>query len=237
MKLIQLVEINSLDINHFDSLISYKVEVVAIYLDKDSEEIWEEDLDYIDYHYTIVQKILTSTTTFQPIILLNNTEFRKIEYGKLSIGEYIDLDYYLSKNDILKALMIIYRRFKQKSIFDEIKYEKYSNYFDIREEFFLDLEVDKVLGVINDYIKWREQLLVNYKGLFNTDSEDDEEDGVISNISVKQAKHRAEQEATFSWERLILSVADGDFTKVKEIFQLPVLLFFNLLSTKKVFNI
>lgn len=233
LKLHQLVEILGLNQNNFNTIIEYQVECVSIFLDMDPEIIWEKDNEFLKYNFNLFNKIINNKSTSKDIIEINNEPFHKIKFEKLTLGEYIDLDYYSTKKDgIINIISILYRRINQIDEFTEIEFKPASI-----SNIFLDVDIRDVLGVKYEFDIWKNQLINNYKGLFDM-SYDEDFDDIEENetLSVKQARINEEQKNQFNWEHTILSVVNNDITKVEQALEMPVILFFNLLSSIKLNN-
>lgn len=237
MKLRTLIEILSLNKDDFNTSISYQIEIVSIYLNEDPELLWDKDIDYIVNNYNIVNNILHSESKSNNEILINNEVFRKIPFNKLTLGEFIDLDYYDKQSDgLLNIIMVLYRRYKQDDELSPIIFEKYGDFFEIRKEHFLELNILDVLGVKNEFNNWKNKLYDNYKGLFDMpyEDEDEDEDDIKETLSVKQAKYKEKQKSQFNWENTLLNLTNNDLTKIDKLFDMEIILFFNLLSSIKI---
>lgn len=230
LKLHQLVEILGLNQNNFNTIIEYQVECVSIFLDMDPEIIWEKDNEFLKYNFNLFNKIINNKSTSKDIIEINNEPFHKIKFEKLTLGEYIDLDYYSTQADGLQHIIpILYRRLVELDEFTVIQYQGPSKY-----SVFLDTDISDVIGVKYEFDEWKSRLLETYSGLFEMQYEDDEESEEPSTITVRQARQEVENRNAFNWESTILHTCNQDITKVESVLEMPVILFFNLLSSIKI---
>lgn len=235
MKVHQLQEILQLNQDNFNTSVEFQVEAVSIYLDLDSEEIFNWPKSRLDEQFKIIKLILNATSTSLDAFSVNEFTFFKLPFTKLSLGAYIDLEYYSSQADgFVKMITILYRQRHQLTSIDEIQYEPYKNWIDERLPLFLNADVSNVIGIKSEYIKWKNNLVEHYKGLFDqVIFEEEESNNELGKINTIKAKKAEEQRRQFSWEHIILKICNGDATKFQECLEMPVILFFNILSSIK----
>ena len=158
-------------------------------------------------------------------------------FNKLTLYEYIDLDYYFTDNYITnldKVCAICYRNTKVNEWGDEV-WEPYEFDCTLRAEKFLDLPITDVYGLVHEFIKYRDSFLKNYENLFSGDLDDalsNEERAKLSPDEIKDIE-KEQALAKWSWEQTIYGLTNGDITKSKAIGALPLIYVFNTLSMKK----
>jgi hypothetical protein len=77
-------------------------------------------------------------------------------------------------------------------------------------------------ATLENYIKYRLQILDTYKGLFEDNEEDDDEE---EEKEVKEKKSTTE-----NWLNIIYQLSKGDITKANEVTNLPHIMVLNWLS-------
>lgn len=237
MKLFQLLQILQLDKNSFDSNVDLQVEMVSIYLDIDPQEIYEWNKDKLDQQVLIIQKVVNATSKVKEQISHDGYTFYKMPFSKLTLGEYIDIEYFMVKPDgILQLISIIYRKAKPKTRLTDYQYEKYGDWLNVRTEFFKDIQVADVVGLKSEFLEWRKLLHQSYSGLFDQGYDGDEEETPPDNLSkIEKAKQDSTEKAqtAFTWENIIINLCDNNLANYEDILNLPIILVFNILSAKK----
>lgn len=236
MKLHQLEEIIQLNVEEFETFTAFQVEAVSIFMDEDPEVVWEWDKVVLDEKFNIIKRILNNPSSSLDVLELNGSTFYKVPFNKLSLGAYIDLEYFLEKPDKLtEVITILYRQRSQANPLAEEIYEPYDNWLAVRKPTFSEANVLDVLGVKTEFLQWRSDLVKQYSGLFDFEPEEEpEEEDELSRINALKAKKAEEQRRNFSWEHIILKMCNGDATRFESCLEMPVVLFFNILSSIKI---
>lgn len=162
-------------------------------------------------------------------------------FSKLTLYEYIDLDYFFTDNYITnlhKVCAILYRQTKLNEWGDEIM-EPYDFDCNIRAEKFLDLPITDVYGIVHEFLKFRENFLKTYENLFTGEADTPLTDEEKANMDPEEIKEieQEEKQAKYSWEQTIYGLTNGDITKSDKIGVLPLVYVFNILSMKKELDI
>jgi hypothetical protein len=162
-------------------------------------------------------------------------------FSKLTLYEYIDLDYFFTDNYITnlhKVCAILYRQTKLNEWGDEIM-EPYDFDCNIRAEKYLDLPITDVYGIVHEFLKFRENFLKTYENLFTGESDTPLTDEEKANMDPEEIKEieQEEKQAKYSWEQTIYGLTNGDITKSDKIGVLPLVYVFNILSMKKELDI
>ena len=159
--------------------------------------------------------------------------------SKLTLFEYIDLDYFFNENylkNIDKICAILYRQAKTNRWGEEIL-EPYDYDINIRADKFLDLPITDVYGIINEFLKFRENFLDVYANLFGEVDEITEEDRATLDVEEIKEIEQEKKESKWSWERMLYGLTNGDITKTEAVGALPLVYVFNVLGMKKELNI
>lgn len=158
-------------------------------------------------------------------------------FNKLTLYEYIDLDYFFQNNylsNLDKVCAICYRQTRINEWNEEVL-EPYDYDCNIRAEKFLDLPITEVYGIIGEFIKYRDTFLKNYENLFSGDLDDElteEEEKELTPEEIKEIK-KEQSAVKWSWEQTIFALTNGDITKSRAVGNLPLIYVFNMLAMKK----
>lgn len=162
-------------------------------------------------------------------------------FNKLTLYEYIDLDYFFTDNYITnlhKVCAICYRQTRLNEWGEEVM-EPYDFDCNIRAEKFLDLPITDVYGIVHEFLKFRENFLKTYENLFTGEADTPLTDEERANMDPEEIKEieQEEKQAKYSWEQTIYGLTNGDITKSDKIGTLPLVYVFNILSMKKELDI
>ena len=162
-------------------------------------------------------------------------------FNKLTLYEYIDLDYYFSNDyigNLANICAICYRQSRINEWGEEIL-EPYDYDCTIRADKFLDLPITDVYGIVHEFIKYRDNFLKNYENLFSGELDEeltDEERQEMDPDEIKEIE-KEQSFAKWSWEQTIYNLTKGDITKSDKVGALPLIYVFNILSMKKELDI
>lgn len=237
MKLNQWLEINDLKVNNFDSFIDYQVEVISIYDNTDPDELYDLSVKEITSKYNIINKELNKLHKPKPIININGYNLYKKPFNKLTLGQWIDLDYFLSNNQIIESLIILYNQKIEDNI-NEDKWEEYGSFIEKRKPLFLDLPYTDVIGVVNEFIEWRDNFITINHEHFNVEQEEEDLSELTQSqiAEIKKIEMQEKKKVKFVWESFIMRLCNDDITKFNEVTNLPLILVFNIISMQKTLN-
>jgi hypothetical protein len=229
----QFKELSELNIEHFDSKFDLEVEELSIALDEDPEVIMSMTPSEFLKKRSLLQTYLNKPAKPKDEIFIDGFTFKKKPFVKFTLGEWIDLEYYITNQKWLEAVILIYR-LSENTHFSEVKWEDWGSLVEPRINHFMETQFDATRGVIEEAIKWRAQIIEVNSELFSIPVEE-EGDDLPDEMKMEVARARAEDEkkAKFAWERTIMDLCNNDVTKFQEVLNLPVILIFNILSMKK----
>ena len=214
----------------------YNSEILSIITDEPIDTI--EDLDIETLNAYIEQcKWALSEPSKQYKNKLFGMQIKSL--AKLSLFEYIDLDYYFNDNyhtNLDKICAILYRQSKINRWGEEIL-EPYDYDISIRAEKFYDLPITDVYGIINEFLKFRENFLNVYANLFGEVDEITAEDKATMDPEEIKNIEQEKKESKWSWERMLYGLTGGDITKTEAVGALPLTYVFNILGMKKELDI
>ena len=214
----------------------YNSEILSIITDEPIEDIEDLDIDELNALVDQCKWALSQPSNKFKSELLG----MKIKpFNKLCLYEYIDLDYYFTHNYITNLANIcgvLYRQSKVNEWGEEI-IEPYEYDCTIRADKFLDLPITDVYGIINEFLKFRENFLDVYANLFGEVDEITEEDRATLDVEEIKDLEQEKKESKWSWERMLYGLTNGDITKTEAVGALPLTYVFNVLGMKKELNI
>jgi len=158
-------------------------------------------------------------------------------FSKLTLYEYIDLDYYFVNDyigNLANICAICYRQTRVNEWGEEIL-EPYDFDCTLRAEKFYDLPVTDVYGVLHEFIKYRDNFLKNYENLFSGELDEELSNEERNNMDAEEVKEieKEQAQAKWSWEQTIYGLTKGDITKSEKVGALPLIYVFNILAMKK----
>ena len=237
----QFLELQQINLNDFQSDFYVMLEKLAIITNTSADDEEWEEMDVIEVSKLIQSRLFLNQ---QPPLRYKQKlgdDFIVLSFNDLTLGEFIDLDHYLT-NDIIdnfpKILSILYRKYKIGE-WNETIIEPYST-IDKKSRVleFEDLPITDVYGVVDAFIKWKNDFMDKYEALWEPDIEDSySEDELKRDPSLRheiekekkeEAKHRK-----WGWIKLIYNLADGDMLKIRDITGLKLVYIFNILAMKK----
>lgn len=241
VKVYQFKELRSL--KEAEGFLNIQLETLAILSDISTEEIEELTLEEISNLFRSVKWVLNEPKKglANEIVIDEETYFLQ-PFNKLTLDEFIDLEYFL-QNDYLTHIAhiasVFWRRIDRDK-WQNISFEPYIFSPFERQQIFEEIEITKIYGIVPEYIKYRENILNNYKGLFNEDDEDDDErldpkdfDSLEEYKEELKAQEQSKKAKKWGWENLIFELCEGDLTKIKAVGKLPLILVFNMLAMRK----
>lgn len=222
----QWVELNSIDQEEYNSVFLYTLEAISILSDTDPEELEElspEELIDLAAKVSFVKREPSN----KPNELVKG--FRLKPLDELTLGEFIDLEHYVSQTteNFTLLLSILYKRWKTNE-WGSLIFEPYSYSIMSRKDIFQDVSINEVFGAVNNYINYATDFKQRYENLFNPVIEEDE--GV--ELDAEDLKAEAEEKVftKWSWEKLLYDLSNQDITKIDAVTDLPLVFVFNMLS-------
>jgi len=242
ISLSQYLELTKLNPDDYQSQIEFVIEKLAIVTNTSSDDEYWELMSYNE-----LLRILESISFIQssPPNKFKHQLLDKyyyIGFNEITLGGFIDLEYFLS--DLSKFFPIVFRQKKQDDFGNDV-YETYSSYnLDKRAELFSEIPITHLFGLINEYIKFRDEIFNQYQGLLAQSIEEDEEHLkklIETNpelaAEIEADKKEEAKEKKWGWERLLFHLSGGDFTKIEDILNLKLIFVFNLLGMKRELNL
>lgn len=154
-------------------------------------------------------------------------------FNKLKVEEFLDLEYYVTK-DYIEHLPIICAILYKRTIVNVwgvLEYEPHEYDLEDRVHQFKDLSINSVYGVVSSYLEWRENFLNTYSNLFEEPiTEEDLEEVEPEDRKELEAEMRLSK---WAWEKTIYVLANEDITKMEKVLGMNIIFAFNMLSMKK----
>lgn len=248
----QFIELSNLKQKDFETDIDFQQYQLSVILNKSLDEIG--DISYEDFPtiYGNNTKFLSTqipTNRSKSTLNIDLTTFNLIKFNELSVGEFIDLENYISDgyiNNLGVICAILYRIYTPPT--NPKLYlptcEPYGNWIFLRSELFLDIPITDVWGTIKSYLEFRDLVFEKYEGLFSsTEEQDEEESELVNELSSEEKKIIAEEKKAqetinkWGWDLFIMRIAKYDSTKMDMAINMNFIQALNFLSVKKELNI
>lgn len=228
------------------SLINYQIEVVSIYEDIDPVEVGNYNLKKLrEKSNPIIKLIVSLEGDNYKLNETIETEIGPLYYKSLStftLGEYIDLESFLVKEEYDKVLTLLYRQC-DKSPYGKDKWEEWGGYSQKRTTLFSDIDVTLLVGALNMIMKEKKDFLNKFKQIFSTDNFNYDDELNNPNLTadekriILEEKKKEDVIKSFNFEFMILSYAEGDFTKLEDIVNMNVNVLFKFILVKQQYDI
>lgn len=222
----QWVELSTIDPQEFNSVFLHTIEALSILSDTDPEEL--EDLDPEEL-IDLAKKVsfIQREPSNKPKQAVKGFMLKPLD--ALTLGEFIDLEYYISQTteNFTLLLSILYKRWKRDE-WGNLIFEPYVYKLNERTDLFNEVSINEVFGAVNNYIAYSNDFKQRYENLFNPVIEQDEE----VELDAEDLKAEAEEKVftKWSWEKLLYDIANEDLTKIDAVTDLPLVFVFNMLS-------
>jgi hypothetical protein len=223
----QFLEIRSLSSE--DGMFNYQIDVLSALTDSDISEFEELDIDELS-ELTSQIKWIQSDPSRRYKNKLDKYVLKP--FSKLTLGEFIDLEYYFSNNyldNFCHILALLYRR-TSKNVYGDDIIEPYEYSPKDRLDWYLDYPITDVYGIIPEYLKYRENFTNTYTNLLVDVVPDDE---VLEDADEIKEQKREQEKQKFAWESTIMALCNDDLSKFNDILNMSVVLVFNILGMKK----
>ena len=223
----QFLEIRSLSSEN--GIFNYQIDVLSALTDSDISEFEELDIDELSELTSQIKWIQSD-----PSRRYKNKIDKYVlkPFSKLTLGEFIDLEYYFSNNyldNFCHILALLYRR-TSKNVYGDDIIEPYDYSPRDRLDWFLDYPITDVYGLIPEYLKYRENFTNTYTNLLVDVVPDDE---VLEDAEEIKEQKREQEKQKFAWESTIMAICNDDLSKFNSILNMSVVLVFNILGMKK----
>jgi hypothetical protein len=223
----QFLEIRSLSSE--DGMFNYQIDVLSALTDSDISEFEELDIDELS-ELTSQIKWIQSDPSRRYKNKLDKYVLKP--FSKLTLGEFIDLEYYFSNNyldNFCHILALLYRR-TSKNVYGDDIIEPYEYSPRDRLDWYLSYPITDVYGLIPEYLKYRENFTNTYTNLLVDVVPDDE---VLEDAEEIKEQKREQEKQKFAWESTIMALCNDDLSKFNDILNMSVVLVFNILGMKK----
>ncbi len=169
-----------------------------------------------------------------------NTTIKEYTYkglNTLTLGEYIDIDTYLSQgvfNNLTTFASIVYRKSKVNEwgvrVFEPYEYDIFE-----RAKEFEPLPITYIYGLLKEWAVYKENILTVYAEILDSSITDEE----ISEAEEedKEDLTKEKQVQGFGWERLLYNLSGEDITKFDALTKLHFIFVMNMVSMKNALKI
>lgn len=226
----QFLELREVEKVEYDSNIDKLIDVISIIEDCDPETLTELSLSELDKRFKANDFVLNEP----PKMFRKEIEgYNFKELSTLTLAEYIDLSHYFQEDyiDNLPTICgILYRRGGACQEWGHPKIEPYEYDPVERGKMFLSLPVTYTYGIIQEFIKFKEDFEDTYAPLFEPEFDEDEEYEPTEEDKIEEEKKK------FSWEHFVYNLCDGDLTKSNNVLNLGLIYVFNMLAMKNTYG-
>lgn len=228
-----------------DNQTEFLINKIGVILNISNEEV--EDLEYEEFIDIENQLSWTNNPPTSPPVkslTIQDIDFHLIKnLNSISLGEFIDLEYYFQDGyvkNLTIILAILYRPIKsEESILRPTIHETYDYDPRHRAKLFDEISIDLVYGIIPYYLNWRNKLLQDYHGLFNTESTNVDDEELLEGLSgvekaeMMKALDAEKKQKKWSWTLFLYALADNDALKIESASKLGILAALNIYSMRQ----
>jgi hypothetical protein len=158
--------------------------------------------------------------------------------NKITLGEYIDLQFYFKTEDISKIVAVMFRLFKKdKTPFDGYVLEDYNYDIDIRSRIMLDQNISLFFQIREDFYKLNKMINNNYSLIFDIEDGDIED---LSQLTKKEQilyernkKLKTSYSGNNAWFNIVYNLCKEDITKMNDILKMNIFTILKILKTQK----
>lgn len=229
----QFIELRQLKAE--DGIFNHNIDVLCALTDSLPEDFDTLDIAEVADIFKELQWLYT-----EPSKLYGNRvgKFHLKPMNDLTLGEFIDLEYYFTTDYIQYFPNICALLYRIPELMEDgvvSKWETTDFKTSSRVHYFLYQPITKVYGVLTDYIKFRDSFISSHKNLMSEQVGED-----LNDITDPEEKKEAEREKSsqkWGWEQLIWSMCNGDLTKYDQVINMKLVLVFNFLAMRKELDI
>lgn len=227
----------------WESDIQQMIEEISLFADCAPDDEFFDDITLKDLYALYAELKWTKFTpkgVLSPEIKERRHQFFPIELQNLSLGAYIDCNHYLKNEQLLEIFAIIYRQ-KEIGKWGHTEIEPYKYNLEERKRFFKNAKVTEIFGVINYFKEWHQEIQNKYSSIFadpDWDKIEGEEQLPPEEVAqIKKEIAQDKQKAPFSWLGIVWELSNHDIANFSQVFEVPVILAFNVLSMRKALKI
>ena len=229
----QFIELRQLKAE--DGLFNHNIDVLCVLTDSYPDDFDDAELHEVGEWFKDLQWLYSEPSKNY---VSRVGKFHLKPMNELTLGEFIDLEYYFSNNYIeyLPNICALLYRIPSKVEDDTvIEWESTNFKTSSRTHYFLEQPITKLYGILTEYIKFRDQFITKHSNLMTEDIEED-----LSDIDDPEERKEAEKQKAsnkWGWEQLIWSMCNGDLTKYDQVINMKLILVFNFLAMRKELDI
>lgn len=235
------IELIDIKVENYKNNFEYKIEIISLLNDiANDDDIFEElDITELDQLLNSIKWLFN-----EPNNKLKNciSQYKLKNLNDLTLGEFIDIDYYFRLDSIKNIHLIaaiLYKKIKIDEWENEIIEPYIYNIYN-RSELFLNESINDIYGIIKYFYDFKESIINNYSNIFKNYNEEiiDKENLDIEEIQeIEKEIEEDKKKGEFSWQIIIYNLCNGDLSKFNDIVNLPLIYVLNTLSLKKSFNL
>lgn len=233
----EYIELNEIESNSELSFFGKNLEKVCLLTDDDSweDKSFGEVIGVIKENNWLISKIPSNHKTE-----INN--FKLIPFTKITLGEWIDLEGYVLNDKLLNVVALLYKQHTTDE-WGNVEFEPYKYKTNDRISKFEEIYITDVYSAVEDVIKFRESVLRSYQDLFvNLDEDfvaDEDDKELLTEQEIEEIKRdikKQNERKGFAWQKLLDDISAGDWTRIENLLEMPVLFVFNMLMMRDKFK-
>lgn len=217
----QLLDLKAVDPLEVDTSTGLLVKKVSILCEVEEEVVEELDVEELMSLALVLSFANEDPTTYKERI----ENYVMKPFSKLTLGEFITLDVYVSTDYIknaAKIISIIYRRWKIGEFGSEELEQLGKIDIEKRAEEMLNAKAGEVFGVIAEFLKFRERFMERYADQFEGDDDEDDEEEEMSEAERLREEAKRKKLKKWAWHSLIYRLCQGDLTKIEAVTELEL---------------
>jgi len=214
-----------------DGLFNHNIDILCTLTDSYPEDFDDAELHEVAEWFKDLQWLYSEPSKLHSDCV---GKFHLKPMNELTLGEFIDLEYYFTQDYIKNLPSICALLYRIPEIIEDgvvAKWETTNFKVSARAHYFLEQPITKLYGILTEYIKFRDQFISSHSNLMTEDVEDD-----LTDIDDPEERKEAEKQKAsnkWGWEQLIWSMCNGDLTKYDQVINMKLILVFNFLAMRK----
>jgi hypothetical protein len=215
-------------------MFQYQIDIICALTDSDTADFDDIDIDELK---KITDQIKWVNSEPSRRYSKNVGPFTLQPFDRITLGQFIDLEYYFANNyytNFCNILSIVYKQ-TNVNIYGNTILEPYDYIASDRAYMFQDFYITDVYGIINEYLKYRESFTNSYTHLL-VDQDAHLDDEVLTDPEEIKEQQREKKQQEHIWTYTIMQLCNGDASRFDKILNMPAILIFNILAMQKTFD-
>lgn len=232
--MLTLRQYKELKADTIDNVFYKMIHNVSVVLNLDPSEVEDWNIEKLVKEYEKTKTVTRISNNYSKTITISSVELSLIDFPSMSLGQFIDIETYISEgyiSNIDKICAVLYLQTSKGGIYEDSR-ESYAKVnIDNRAELIADLPARKTLGAVNKYLKFRERFFDSYDVFYDplegveVDKMDEEELKIY-----EQEKDKVEKDKSNQYMKVVNDLSQNDITKFDKVLEQNLFLAFNQLT-------